>query len=91
MQTNNTLIFANNNFVSKDKKSVKDVKIIIKSWKYFIFIQLIKFKKAYIKFNLNSRILTKKRYKDSIFFIIKYNIDFINSKKIIKKKLLLKK
>lgn len=61
-------------------------KLIIKNYKYLIFVQLIK-----IKLNLNSIILRKKSYIAVIFLIIDYNTAFITWKKIIRKKLLLKK
>lgn len=37
MQTNNIIILTNNNFASKEKKVIKDQKIIIKILKIFYF------------------------------------------------------
>lgn len=34
MQTNNTLILADNNFANKEEKTVKNAKIMTKDWKY---------------------------------------------------------
>lgn len=44
IETNNILI-ANNIFTNNIKIIIKVIKIIIKDYKYFIFIQLIKFNK----------------------------------------------
>lgn len=46
IQKNNTLILANKNFVSIEKKAIKLIKIIIKDKKYFIPIYLLKFNDA---------------------------------------------
>ncbi len=46
---------------------------------------------AQTKLNLYNIILTKKSYISGIFFVKDYNIDFINLKNLIKKKILSKK
>lgn len=64
---------------------------MIKNCKYLTFIQSIKCNRIQIKLDLDGIVLSKKSYISSIFFVIGYNIDFTNSKGIIKTKLLPKK
>lgn len=68
----NILILANHNFAKIKKKMIKIAKLIIKNYKYLIFVQPIK-----IKLNLNSTILRKKSYIAGIFLIIDYDTVFI--------------
>lgn len=67
--TNNILILTNNIFTSKKEEVIKNAKIIIKDYKYFISIQPMKFNIIEIKLNLNGIILTKKSHIGDIFQI----------------------
>ncbi len=46
MQTDDTLILADNNFANKEKEAIKDVKIMTKDDEYFTSAQPIKFNRA---------------------------------------------
>lgn len=52
------------------KISIKIVKIIIKDWKYFTFIQLLKFNRVQIKLDSKNIVLIRKSHINSIFLII---------------------
>lgn len=91
IQISNILILANFNFASRKKVVIKFARIITKDWKYFTFLQTLKFYKAKIKLNFKGIILIKDIYIDIILLIINYDIDSTNSKAIIWKKLLFKK
>lgn len=90
IQTSNILILANINFASRKKVVIKFARIITKDWEYFIFLQILKFYKAKIKLDLKRIILIKESYIGNILLITNYDIDSINSRAIIWKKLLLK-
>ena len=86
--TNNTLILVDNNFVSMNKKAVKNTKIMTKDCEYPTSIKKIKFNSAKIKLNENSIVLINERYVSGILPITKYDADSISIKRITKKKLL---
>ena len=86
MQTNNTLILANNNLAIINEKAIKLTNIIIIYRKYFTFLYIIKFNGVQIKLDSNGIILTKKSYIRAIFLAINYATDFTNLKKITKKR-----
>lgn len=90
MQTNNILILANNNFTNNKENIIKEVKIIIKDYKYLSSAQPIKFNRVQIKLDSNTIIFIKKSQVNDIFLAIGYNIDLTSFRKIIRKKLLLK-
>lgn len=71
--------------LQKMKKTIKIIKIMTKNCKYFTFIQSIKFIKVQIKLNLESVVLIRKSYVDSILFITDYNTNFNSLKGIIRK------
>lgn len=90
IQTNKISIPANTNFTNNKIETIKITKLIIKDCKYLTFIQPIKFHRAQIKIDLNDIVLTKKSHLGEILVVINHNIDFINSKKITRNKLLFK-
>lgn len=49
MQTNNTLILADNNFANIEKETIKSTKIITKDREYLTLAHLLKFNGAQIK------------------------------------------
>lgn len=91
IQTDNTLILADNNFARKKKAAIKVVKIMTKDWRHFTFIQPLKFNEVQIKLDSKSIVLTKKSHIGGIFLVIDHNIDSISFKRVTKKKLLAKK
>lgn len=86
IQTDNTLILANNNFTSMEEKAVKNGKIITKDWEYLTSAQSIKFNGAQMKLDSNGIVLIKESYVSGILPLIKHDADFTSSKEIIKKK-----
>ena len=91
MQTNDTLILADNNFASTKKKAITLTKIMTKDREYLISAHLLKFKGTQMKLNSNGIVLIKKSYVERIFLVTNHVANSTNSKKIIKKKLLSKK
>lgn len=91
MQTNNTLIFANNNFVNIKKAVIKAIKIMTKNCKHFTFLQFLKLNRVQIKLNSERIILTKKSYVSGILLVTNYIADSISLKRITRTKLLPKK
>lgn len=91
MQTNNTLILANNNFISTKEEIIKSAKIITKDKKYLIFIYPLKFNSAQIKFDSNDIVLTKESYIGGILPVINHATNSTSFRGITRKKLLPKK
>ena len=87
MQTNDTLILADNDFTSTEKDAIRSVKIMIKNTKYLIFAHPLKFNGAYIKINLNRIVLKKESYLEGICLVIDYVADIISFRGITRKKL----
>ena len=90
MQTNITLIFADNDFGSTEENVIRLAKIMTKDREHFISTHSLKFNGAQIKFDLNGIVLTKKSHIGDIFPITDYVADSTSSKGIIRKKLLSK-
>lgn len=90
MQTNNTLILANNNFANKEEKVVRNVKIMTKDWEYFTPTQPIKFNRVQIKLDSNSIILIKESHIGGILLVTDHDANSTSSRGIIRKKLSLK-
>ena len=87
MQTNNTLILADNNFASKEDKAIKTAKIITKDWEHLTSSQSLKFNEKQIKFDLKKIVLRIKSHIGGIFLVTNYDADSTSWRKIIKKKL----
>ena len=87
MQTDDILIFANNNFASKKKADIKVAKIITKDQEQFTFTQTLKFNGAQIKLDSKGILLTKKSHVDGIFLVTDHNADSTSLRGITKKKL----
>lgn len=63
---------------------------MIKDKKYLISIHSLKFNDAQIQLDLNSIVLTKKRQVGEILLVTDHAADFTSSRRIIRKKLLLR-
>ena len=87
MQTNNTLILADNNFASTKKEAIKSAKIMTKNRKYLTSAYPLKFNGTQIKLNSNSIVLTKESYIEKFLPVIDYATDFTSCKGITRKKL----
>ena len=90
IQTDDILIFANNNFASEEEVEIKAAKIMMKDQEYFAPTQLLKFNEAQINLDSESIILTKESHIDRILLVTDYDADSASSKRIIRKKLLSK-
>lgn len=90
MQIDNIIFLASSIFDNTEKIEIRLAKIITKDRKHLMFIYFLKFNYAKIKLDLNKIVLIKKSYIKKILLVIIYIVDFINSKKIIEKKLSLK-
>ena len=88
MQTGNTLILTDNDFANKQEVEIKVAKIMTKDWEHFTSTQSLKFNMMQIKLNSKGIVLTKKSHIGRIYLVIDHNVDFTNSKRITRKKLL---
>lgn len=87
MQTDNISFLVSNIFDNIEKIEIRLAKIITKNRKHLMFTYPLKFNSIQIKLDLNKIVLTKKSYIEEIFPVIVYIINFINSKRITRKKL----
>ena len=87
MQTNDTLILADNNFAGTEKKAIKLAKIMTKDRKYLTPAHSLKFNGAPIKLDSNGIVLTKKSYVGGILPVTDHATDSTSSRGITRKKL----
>ena len=87
MQTNDTLILADNDFASKEEAEIKAAKIMTKDREYLTFTQPLKFNRAQIKLDSEGIVLTKESHVGGIFLVTDHNADSTCSRGITKKKL----
>ncbi len=87
IQTDDTLILANNDFASKEEVEIKARKIMTKDREHFTFIQPLKFNGAQIKLNSEGIVLTKESHEGEILLVTDHDADSTSSKGITKKKL----
>ena len=87
MQTNNTLILADNNFACTKEKAIKSAKIMIKDRKYLIPAHLLKFNDVQIKLDSKDIVLTKESHVGVILPVENYAADSTSSREIKRKKL----
>ena len=91
MQTDDTLILADNNFASTKEKTIKSAKIMTKDREYLTLVYPLKFNSTQIKLDSNGIVLTKKSQVGGILLVTNYAADSTNSKGITRKKLSPKK
>ena len=82
IQTNDTLILANNDFVNKEEAENKVAKIMTKNQEYFTFTQPMKFNGVQIKLDSESIVLTKKSHIGGILLVTDQNADSISLREI---------
>ena len=87
MQTDNTLILADNNFASTKEEAIKSAKIITKDREYFTPIHPLKFDDVQIKLDSNGIVLTIKSHVGGILPVTDHVADSTSSKRITRKKL----
>ena len=91
LQTDDTLIFVNNDFVIKKNEVIKTVNIMIKKRECFNTTNSIKFNDMKIELQKNKTIIIKyTSYVKSISLIKNQNFLFISARDIVKKKLISK-
>lgn len=88
IQTNNTLILANNTFASKEDKAVRNAKIMTKDQEYLTPAELIKFNEIQIKLDSNNIVLLKINHVGGMLPVIDHDADSTYLKGIIRKRLL---
>lgn len=92
LQTDNTLILANNIFVTTKEKELKETKLLAKDREKLIFNTSIKFNIGYIRLaDDNSLFLSQKRQCQCLYLvIIKKLVDLVSSHGKIRKAVILK-
>ena len=90
MQTDDTLILADNNFASKEKAESKAANIMTKEQEHLTFTQPLKFNGVQIKLDSKGIVLTKKSYVGGIFLVTDHDVDSISSRRITREKFLSK-
>ena len=87
MQTDDTLILADNNFVSTEEEEIKSAKIMTKDREYLTPAYPLKFNGAQIKLDSNGIVLTKQSHVKGILPVIDHAADFTSSREITRKNL----
>ena len=87
IQTDDTLILADNNFAIIKEETIKSAKIMTKYREYLTLAHSPKFNGAQIKLDLNGIVLTKESHVGEILPVTDHTIDFTSSRGIIRKKL----
>lgn len=91
MQTDITLILANNEFISIEEDTIKSAKIITKDREHLTSAHRLKFNSVQIKLDSNKMVVTKKSRVGEIFLVTDHIPDFTSSRGITRKQLLSKK
>lgn len=91
MQTDDTLILADNNFANKKEVEIKAEKIMTKDREHLTSTQSLKFKGAKIKLDLKDIILKKKSHVGNILLVTNHVADSTSSREITRKRLSPKK
>ena len=87
MQTDNTLILADNNFASTEEDAIRSAKIMTKDKEHLTPAHPPKFNGTQIKLDLNGIVLIKKSHIGGIFPVTDHAADSTSSKGITRKKL----
>ena len=87
MQTDDTLILADNDFAGKEESAIQTAKIMTKDWEHLNFSDPLKLNRAQIKLNSEGIVLTKESHVGSILPITNHDTDSTSSRGITKKKL----
>ena len=87
MQTDDTLILADNNFASTEEEAIKSAKIMTKNREYLTPAHPLKFNGAQIKLDSNGIVLTKESHIEGILPVTDHAADFTSSRGITRKKL----
>ncbi len=87
MQTDDTLILADNDFASNEEEAIKEAKIMTKYRKYLTSAHPIKFNRAQIKLDSDGIILTKESHVGGILLVTDHNADSTSSRGITGKKI----
>ena len=88
MQTDDTLILADNDFANKEEAEIKVAKIITKDREHLTSTQPLKFNGAQIKLDSEVIVLTKKSHVGGILLVTDHDVDSTSSREITRKKLL---
>lgn len=87
MQTNDTLILADDVFASNEEEVIKAAKIMTKDHKYLTSAQPIKFNGAQIKLNSDGIVLTKESHVGGILLVTGHDADSTSSRGVTSTKL----
>ena len=87
MQTDDTLILADNDFAGKEEIAIQSAKIMTKEREYLTHVHPLKFNGIQIKLNSNGIVLTKESHVGGILPVIDNVTDSTCSRGITRKKL----